>query len=56
MPKRKPRKAIRRRPVPKWKLIDSILYIKARDKYLQDEGILRQIGERRWRFRPKINK
>lgn len=54
MPKRKHKKAVKRRPVPKWKLIDSILYIKARDKYLQEEGILTQIGERRWRLKIKL--
>ncbi len=51
MQKRKPRKAVRRRPVSHEELINSIIYIRARDKYLQEEGILTEIGPRRWRLK-----
>jgi hypothetical protein len=50
MQKKKPRKAVRRRPVSHEELINSILYIKARDRYLQEAGILTQTGPRRWRL------
>lgn len=45
------KRVIRRRPVPEWKLIDSINYIRMRDKYLQDNGILTRTGKRRWRLK-----
>jgi len=51
MQRKKPRKAVRRRPVSHEALINSILYIKARDRYLQEEGILTEIGPRRWRLK-----
>jgi hypothetical protein len=51
MQERKPRKAIRRRPVSREALINSILYIKARDRYLQENGILIQTGPRTWKLR-----
>ncbi len=38
------------RPTEDWKLRDSIKYIRLRDKYLQEEGILVKIGERKWRL------
>ncbi|MBI5001327.1 MAG: hypothetical protein HZB92_07380 [Euryarchaeota archaeon] len=41
-------RAIRRRPTPRWKILDSIIFIRARDEYLQKEGILTKIGKRRW--------
>jgi len=44
-----PRKGIRRRPTPKWKLLDSIIYIKLRDKYLKKEGIIQELDNRLWR-------
>lgn len=44
------KKAIRRRPVPKWKLYNSINYIKMRDKYLQEVGILEKIDDRNWKL------
>lgn len=51
MQKRKSRKVVRRRPVSQEALINSIIYIKARDRYLQREGILTEIGPRRWRLK-----
>ena len=48
---RSPGKPIRRRPTPEWKLLDSIIYIRMRDRYLQREGILRQVGKRRWKLK-----
>ncbi len=39
---------VKRRPTPRWKLIDSIKYIKMRDRYLQRENILVRKGEREW--------
>ena len=45
-----PSKPIRRRPVSKEKLVNSIKYIKMRDKYLQDNGILVKTGERSWKL------
>jgi hypothetical protein len=53
MQKKEPKKAVRRRPVAKWKLLDSIVYIKMRDKYLQETGILKKVGKRRWKLRIK---
>jgi hypothetical protein len=50
MQKKEPKKAVRSRPVAKWKLLDSILYIKMRDKYLQETGVLQKLGKRRWRL------
>jgi len=50
MQEKEPKKTIRRRPVPKWKLIDSIIYIKMRDKYLQETRILQKMGKRRWKL------
>jgi len=50
MQKIEPKKTVRRRPVPKWKLIDSIIYIKMRDQYLQENGILQKLGKRRWKL------
>ena len=47
------RKPIRRRPVSDEALANSIRYIRMRDKYLQENGILVQIGERKWRLNPK---
>ncbi len=41
----------RRRPVLKWKLMDSIIYIRMRNEYLEREGILVKVGDRRWRLR-----
>ena len=43
-------KKIKRRPSPKWKLRDSIKYIKRRDKYLREEGILVKKGDREWKL------
>ena len=43
-----PKKLISRRPSPRWKVVDSVLYIIARDEYLQKAGILTKTGERRW--------
>jgi hypothetical protein len=51
MPKSRSKKPVRRRPVSHEELINSIIYIKARDKYLQKEGILTEIGLRRWRLK-----
>lgn len=48
-----PKKAVRRRPIAKWKLLDSIIYIKMRDQYLQETGILQKVGRRRWKLRIK---
>lgn len=53
MQKKESKKAVRRRPVPNWKLLDSIMYIKMRDKYLQETGILQKVGKRRWKLRIK---
>ncbi len=50
-PKRRRKKLPKTRPTPNWKLSDSIKYIKRRDKYLQEEGILVKIGERKWRLK-----
>jgi hypothetical protein len=47
----KPRKAIRRRPVQEWKLIDSLMFIKARREYLEKEGILVRTGKKNWTMR-----
>ncbi len=41
---------IRRRPVSKEKLSNSIKYIKMRDRYLQKNGILVRTGERTWKL------
>ena len=41
----------RRRPTQKWKLLDSIIYIRMRNDYLEREGMLVKVGERRWRLR-----
>jgi len=41
----------RRRPIQKWKLMDSIIYIRMRNEYLEREGILVKVGDRRWRLR-----
>jgi hypothetical protein len=46
-----PRKPVRRRPTERWKILDSIIFIRARDEYLQKEGILVKTGERKWRVR-----
>ena len=43
-----PQRKIRRRPSPRWKVADSVLYILARDEYLQKAGILTKTGERSW--------
>ncbi len=43
-------KKVRRRPTPKWKLIDSIKYIKMRNEYLREEGILVKKGEMKWKL------
>ena len=43
-------KPIRRRPVSDEKMANSIKYIKMRDKYLQDNGILVKTGERSWKL------
>ncbi len=51
---RKLKRGVRHRPTPRWKLIDSIVYIKMRDEYLQQEGILVRTGERRWKFDPEF--
>jgi hypothetical protein len=51
MQRSKSKKAIRRRPVSQESLINSIIYIRARDRYLQKEGILTEIGPRRWRLK-----
>lgn len=47
----RPEKKARRRPTPRWKIKDSIIYIRMRDEYLEREGILVKVGERRWRLR-----
>ncbi len=41
---------IRRRPVSREKLSNSIRYIKMRDRYLQDNGILVKTGKRSWKL------
>jgi hypothetical protein len=56
MQSKKSKKAVRRRPVSQESLINSILYIRARNKYLQEEGILVEIGPRRWRLNFKFEK
>ncbi len=38
------------RPTPRWKLTDSIKYIKMRDQYLRKNGILVKVGKRRWKL------
>jgi hypothetical protein len=45
--KNKSKKAVHRRPVSHEKLINSIISIKARDRYLQEEGLLTYPGPRR---------
>lgn len=47
------RKPIRRRPVSDEALANSIRYIRMRDKYLQEKGILVQIGKRKWQLNPR---
>lgn len=47
---RRVKKLIRRRPTFKWKLIDSIAYIKLKDNYLRNKKILIPIGQRRYRL------
>lgn len=54
MPKKKNNKAVRRRPVSHEELINSILYIRARNRYLQEEGILVEIGPRRYKLNFKM--
>ncbi len=44
-------RAPRQRPTPRWKMEDSIEYIKMRDRYLQEQGILVRLGKRHWRLR-----
>ena len=53
---KKTKRVVRRRPVSHEELINSILYIRARNKYLQERGILVEIGPRRWRLNFKIGK
>ncbi len=43
-------KASKERPTPDWKLSDSIKYIKRRDEYLREEGILVKKEERNWKL------
>lgn len=38
------------RPTPKWKLVDSIKYIKMRDEYLRRKGILVKKGKRKFQL------
>ncbi len=46
-----PRKKIHKdRPSTDWELTNSIKFIKMRDKYLREEGILVKIGERKWKL------
>ena len=56
MQRSKSKKAVRRKPVSHEELINSILYIRARDRYLQKEGILTQLGPRRWMLNIKMGK
>jgi hypothetical protein len=53
MQERNSRKKVRRRPVSHEALINSILYIRARDRYLQENGILLKTGPRAWRLNIK---
>ena len=46
-------KAVKRKPTSEQEFINSIIYIKMRDEYLQNEGILVKIGKRRYRFNIK---
>jgi len=46
-----PNKPIRRRPSSDEEMANSIKYIKMRDKYLQENGILVQTGERSWKLK-----
>ena len=50
---KKPSKPVRRRPVPEWKLRNSIKYIKLRDRYLRDIGTLTKTGKRTWTLKSK---
>ncbi|MDP6157126.1 MAG: hypothetical protein QGH39_08910 [Candidatus Thermoplasmatota archaeon] len=44
------RRGVRRRPTTRWKLIDSINFIRMRNEYLERKGILVRTGDRRWRI------
>ncbi len=39
-----------RRPTPRWKLRDSIRYIRRRDRWLEEQGILVKTGDREYRL------
>ncbi len=49
-------RAVRRRPTPRWKIRDSIQYIRMRDRYLQEQGILVKVGPRRYHLNPEIKR
>ncbi|MFW5953602.1 MAG: hypothetical protein ACOCSJ_05505 [Candidatus Natronoplasma sp.] len=43
-------KKVKGRPTPKWKLRDSIRYIKRGDDYLREKEILVKKGDRKWKL------
>ena len=43
-------KASKERPIPDWKLSDSIKYVKMRDDNLKEQGILVKEGKRKYRL------
>jgi len=49
-------RAVRRRPTPRWKIRDSIIYIRRRDRWLAEQGILVRLGPRRYRLNPEIKR
>ncbi|MDG6221073.1 MAG: hypothetical protein QCI38_06450 [Candidatus Thermoplasmatota archaeon] len=50
---KKESRAPRQRPTPKWKIDDSVEYIRMRDRYLQEKRILVRTGPRSWRLNLK---
>lgn len=48
--------AVRRRPTPDWKIRDSIEYIRRRDRWLEEQGILVKLDPRRYRLDPEIKR
>lgn len=49
-PDRPRKKTPKDRPSTDWELTNSIKFIRMRDKYLREEGILVKIGERKWKL------
>ena len=44
------KKKTKRKLTPRWKLLDSIKFIKMKDKYLKEKGVLVKKGKRKYRL------